>query len=229
MRTPLMVFAVIAVNCIVLTITLTSGMEALIFQEHGFVPANPHLAALFTSMFLHGSVFHLLGNMWFLWLFGPDVEDAFGHLAFAATYVLCGLGGITLHWIMNPASTLPCVGASGAVSGIAGIYFVLFAKSRLTFRYYFWWYELFSLSLSARVYVGIWIVTQVIAAIATQGSDRPGVAFWAHVGSFVTGLVAGAVYLSVVPKERRDFKPVSREEVIKAWVDRQSRTWRRAA
>jgi membrane associated rhomboid family serine protease len=124
--TLIIVTTLIAVNSIVLLGTLLIGSVDLVYKQFGFTPANPHALTLFTALFIHAGFLHLLGNMWFLWMFGRQVEDALGSWFFALVYVVCGLGGHALHWALNNHSPVPCVGAPGAISGIAGVYFILF-------------------------------------------------------------------------------------------------------
>jgi rhomboid family protein len=142
----------------------------------------PEQLTLLTYMFFHGDIFHLASNMLFLWVFGDNVEDALGHLNFLIFYLACGvIGGLT-HALMLPNSTLPLVGASGAISGIIAAYLMLHPRVRvwvLAFRF-------FPLRLSAALVLGIWIATQVIMIILPETGP---VAWWAHIG----GLLAGAV------------------------------------
>jgi membrane associated rhomboid family serine protease len=143
---------------------------------------------LFTSMFLHGSWMHLLGNMWFLWLFGNNIEDSMGHLRFIVFYLLCGLAAAMGQVVTNPSSVVPMVGASGAISGVMGAYLVLFPNVRV--------YALVpivifitSVALPAWVMLGYWFLIQFVSGLLTSADEVGGVAFWAHVGGFVAGVV----------------------------------------
>lgn len=144
---------------------------------------------LFTSMFLHGSWLHLLGNMWFLWLFGNNVEDSMTRPRFVAFYLLCGLAAALAQVVANPASGVPMVGASGAISGVMGAYLVLYPRVRV-FAMVPIGFFLTSVALPAWVMLAYWVLIQVVSGLVTIG-NRPGggVAFWAHVGGFVAGVI----------------------------------------
>lgn len=144
---------------------------------------------LFTSMFLHGSWLHLLGNMWFLWVFGDNVEDSMGRPRFAAFYVVCGLAAALLQVALNPASEVPMVGASGAISGVMGAYLVLYPRVRV-FAMVPVGLFLTSVALPAWSMLVYWFAIQLLSGLTVlRGATGGGVAFWAHVGGFVAGLV----------------------------------------
>jgi membrane associated rhomboid family serine protease len=141
-----------------------------------------------SSMFLHGSWMHLLGNMWFLWLFGNNVEDSMGRVRFVLFYLLCGLAAAAGQVWTSPNSAIPMVGASGAISGVMGAYLILFPTARV--------YVLVpiiiiftSIALPAWVMLGYWFLIQFISGMVASGDEMGGVAFWAHVGGFVAGVV----------------------------------------
>lgn len=143
---------------------------------------------LFTSMFLHGSWMHLLGNMWFLWLFGNNVEDAMSRPRFAAFYLLCGLAAALLQVLTSPDSGVPMVGASGAISGVMGAYLVLYPRVRV-FAMLPLGFLLTSVALPAWTMLGYWLLIQFFSGLtAIGGEPGGGVAFWAHVGGFVAGV-----------------------------------------
>jgi membrane associated rhomboid family serine protease len=145
----------------------------------------PAAMTLLTSMFLHGGVMHLAGNMLYLWVFGNNIEDACGHVRFALFYLLCGLAAAFAQALPDPASEIPMIGASGAISGVLGAYLLLFPHARV--------YTLVPLGLvffttiKAGWLLGFWFVFQLLSGI---GSDpaQGGVAFWAHIGGFVAGM-----------------------------------------
>jgi membrane associated rhomboid family serine protease len=141
-----------------------------------------------TSMFLHGSWMHLLGNMWFLWLFGDNVEDSMSRPRFAAFYLLCGLVAALAQVLTRPDSGVPMVGASGAISGVMGAYLVLYPRVRV-FAMVPLGIVLTSVALPAWAMLGYWILIQVLSGVASAGNVGGGVAFWAHVGGFVAGIV----------------------------------------
>jgi membrane associated rhomboid family serine protease len=142
---------------------------------------------LITSMFLHGSWMHLLGNMWFLWLFGNNVEDSMGKARFIVFYLLCGLAAALLQVVTNPASNIPMVGASGAISGIMGAYLVLYPRVRV-FTFLPLGFFMTSVALPAWTMLIYWMLLQLVGGFAAIG-ESGGVAFWAHVGGFVAGVV----------------------------------------
>ena len=143
---------------------------------------------LFTSMFLHGSWMHLLGNMWFLWLFGNNIEDSMGRLRFVAFYLLCGLAAAAGQVLASPGSPIPMVGASGAISGVMGAYLLLYPKVRV-YTLVPLGFFLTSMALPAWVMLGYWLLIQFVSGLVAFGGDKGGVAFWAHVGGFVAGMV----------------------------------------
>ena len=153
---------------------------------------------LLTSMFLHGSWMHLLGNMWFLWLFGNNIEDSMTRPRYLAFYLLSGLAAAIAQVVANPMSEVPMVGASGAISGVMGAYLVLFPRVRV-FTLIPLGFYMHSTALPAWGMLIYWMVLQVVGGIGSVFSERGGgVAFWAHVGGFVAGVVLVKVF------ERRD-------------------------
>ena len=143
--------------------------------------------ALLSSMFLHGSWMHLIGNMWFLWIFGNNIEDSMGHLRFLVFYVLTGLAAAGAHILTDPASTVPMVGASGAISGIMGAYLVLYPKARIDTLFFFVVF-IRVVPLPAWVMLGYWMLIQLSGSFATSVGGGGGVAYGAHVGGFLAGL-----------------------------------------
>lgn len=143
---------------------------------------------LITSMFLHGSWMHLIGNMWFMWIFGNNIEDSMGRLRFVAFYLLSGLAAALGQILTNPASVIPMVGASGAISGVMGGYLILYPRVRV-FALVPLGFIFTSLAMPAWVMLGYWFLIQFVSGIATIGNEVGGVAFWAHIGGFVAGVV----------------------------------------
>ena len=143
--------------------------------------------ALVTSMFLHGGWMHLIGNMWFLWIFGNNIEDSMGHLRFLLFFLLTGLAASAGHILSSPGSTVPMVGASGAISGIMGAYLVLYPRVRiLTLFFFIIFIRIFP--LPAWVMLAYWFAIQLLSGTSTPATGS-GVAYWAHIGGFVAGLV----------------------------------------
>jgi membrane associated rhomboid family serine protease len=142
---------------------------------------------ILTHMFLHGSWMHLLGNMWFLWLFGNNVEDSMGRLRFIGFYLLCGLAAAAAQIITSPSSAIPMVGASGAISGVMGGYLLLYPTVRV-YTLVVLGFFITSMALPAWVMLGYWFLIQFVSGWVSFGGEGGGVAFWAHIGGFAAGL-----------------------------------------
>lgn len=146
-----------------------------------------------SSMFLHGGWFHLLGNMWFLWVFGNNVEDSMGHARFALFYLLCGLAAALAQTLTNPASAIPMVGASGAIGGVMGAYAVLYPRARVQMLIVLGIFVTRA-TVPAMVVLGYWFVLQLLGGIPALDAEGGGVAFWAHLGGFASGLLLSFVF-----------------------------------
>lgn len=148
-------------------------------------PTNivPIPATIFTSMFLHGDLLHLFGNMLFLWIFGNNVEDAFGHLRFLVFYLITGVIAALSHILTAPNSPVPMIGASGAISGVLGAYFLLYPMARIQ-TLVLW----FIVELPAFIVLGFWFLSQVLYSFYSSGSGGGGIAWYAHIGGFLAGL-----------------------------------------
>jgi len=191
--TPVVTIALIALNVLVFLfeLSLGRGVEAFTFY-FGLVPANFAWLNVFTSMFVHGGFLHIGGNMLYLWIFGDNVEDRMGHGRFLVFYLLCGVAAAVAQTITAPDSTVPMVGASGAIAGVMGAYFVLYPKSRIVALVpLFFFFQI--IEVPAIFFLGIWFVMQFLSGVgsiaeATRGAPGGGVAFWAHVAGFVAGI-----------------------------------------
>ena len=161
--------------------------------------------ALGTSMFLHGGWFHLIGNMWFLWIFGNNIEDSMGRLRFLLFYALTGLAASAGHILSTPGSQVPMVGASGAISGIMGAYLVLYPRVRI-FTLFFFFVFIRVIPLPAWVLLGYWFAIQLASGTLAPAVGA-GVAFWAHVGGFVAGAVLVKLF------ERRDLVTAKKQHI----------------
>jgi membrane associated rhomboid family serine protease len=148
---------------------------------------DPRPLTLVTSMFLHGSWFHVIANMWFLWVFGDNVEDQLGPVRFAIFYVVCGLAAAGAKSASTHTSIIPMVGASGAIGGVMGAYALLFPRVRVNLLVFLGFY-ITTLSIPAVYMLGYWFLLQLISGIPAIGSAQGGVAFWAHAGGFLAGL-----------------------------------------
>lgn len=191
--TPYITITIILLNTVawVYELSLTSQVLPIFLSVYGVVPGDFRAASLVSSMFLHGGWMHFIGNMWYLWIFGDNVEDRLGHGRFVAFYLLCGAGAAMGHVAMEPDSLLPTIGASGAIAGVMGAYFVLYPRSRvLTLIPLIIIWEI--IELPAVVLLGFWFLMQLFSAgaIATTASTGGGgVAFAAHVAGFLLGVV----------------------------------------
>jgi membrane associated rhomboid family serine protease len=154
----------------------------------------------FTSMFLHGSWMHVIGNMWFLYIFGDNVEDYLGHFPYLVFYFLVGLIAMATQIVVDPYSRVPTLGASGAIAGVLGAYFVLYPRARVLT-----WFFVFLIHIPAWVMLGYWFVLQFLSGTATalayEGRNVGGIAFWAHVGGFV----AGVGLIKLFPERQRRY------------------------
>ncbi|MFH1022985.1 MAG: rhomboid family intramembrane serine protease [Planctomycetota bacterium] len=155
----------------------------------GLVPASWRPETLVTSIFLHGGIAHLLGNMLFLWIAGDNVEDRVGHIRYLLLYLFLGVAAGAAHVIFNPASLLPCVGASGAISGVLAGYLVLFPGARIRFAFIFVIFRLFSFPMPALVAIGFWFLEQVFLAHLARVEAVTQVAYDAHIGGFSAGFI----------------------------------------
>ena len=167
-------------------------------------PLSAKLLTIFTSMFLHADLFHIIGNLWFLWIFGDNIEDYVGHFPYLIFYLLCGVAAAVTDIAIDPLSQMPTIGASGAIAGIMGAYIILYPRARvqtlvvLIVFITFWW-------LPAWVFLGYWFLIQFIFTSVTATAahhQTGGVAFAAHVGGFVAGLVM----IKIFPRRARSYR-----------------------
>jgi membrane associated rhomboid family serine protease len=198
---PIVNSCIIAVNILVFLVELSQGQRLDVFIKiYGLVPARysiPQVGEYFTTgqqvlsfltfMFLHGGFLHLLGNMWSLYIFGDNVEDRLGHFRYLVFYLLCGLASGISHLVLNWQSLLPTIGASGAIAGVMGAYFILYPRAKvLTLVPIFFFFQF--IELPAFLFLGIWFLFQFISA-AGASAQAGGIAWWAHIGGFVFGVI----------------------------------------
>ncbi len=221
--TPVVTYFIIILNAVVwlyewiIQVQSPAALESLVYQfgvvprhETAILGGSAHLspaAALFpilTSMFMHAGWLHVIGNMWFLWIFGDNIEDYLGHFKYLIFYLLSGIGASALHILLNINSRVPSIGASGAIAGVMGAYIVLYPRARvltlvpLIIFFTFWW-------LPAWIFLGYWFLIQFLSGAATTiaytSQTGGGVAFWAHVGGFATGILL----IKILPARVRRF------------------------
>lgn len=191
--TPGVTITLIALNVVVFLMqsSLSERGEQAFIYAFGLIPAYFSFFTMFTSMFVHGGLAHLLGNLLFLWIFGDNVEDRLGHLRFLVFYLLCGVVAALSQLMLDTYSTIPMVGASGAIAGVMGAYLVLYPHSRVLMLFPF---PVFLFELPAVAFLGLWFFVQFLNGIGQlpvfqQDQISGGVAFWAHVAGFLAGVV----------------------------------------
>lgn len=193
-KTPYVTFALIALNVLVFVSYFPWLGERELFRfyfDWALIPENVtdgrNLHGLFTSMFLHGGVMHLLGNMLFLWIYGDNLEEDLGHVGFLIFYLLSGLGAGLLHVAIAPYSPVPLVGASGAIAGVMGGYLLMYPRAKVdVFFFFIVFFKIWP--IPAWIVLGIWFAMQLFG-VAGSDPTGGGVAYWAHISGFVVGLV----------------------------------------
>jgi hypothetical protein len=208
---PIVNFLIIALNIIAFLWQRFQGPDLKEFLYlYGIVPlrySNPELSAHFTgfqqylpflsSMFLHGGILHILMNMWFLYIFGDNIEDRLGHIRYFAFYLFCGVAAGLVHLFTNWSSNIPTIGASGAISGVMGAYLLLYPRSKiLTLIPIFFFFQF--VEIPAFIFLGFWLLLQLLSAGLTP-RNVGGIAFWAHIGGFVAGLIFIKIF-EVIPR-----------------------------
>ena len=210
---PIVTVSIIVLNTVVFMLQMLNGADGKqIVYAYGAIPYNivtmqttqpihPALT-LFTSMFMHGGIFHIFGNMLYLWIFGNNIEDRLGHFRFILFYLFCGIAAAMSHALLTPSSTVPMIGASGAISGVLGAYLLLFPYARVH-TIIFLGFFVQTIRIPALIVIGFWAIIQLLSGLTAQGiQSQGGIAWFAHVGGFVAGLVT-----------------------IKLWQPRRVKTW----
>jgi len=217
-RFPWVNLGLILANVIVFVYELSLSPWELqrFFLEWGAVPvrltewlADPSgwrgPATVFTSMFIHGGWMHLIGNMLFLWVFGDNVEDALGHVTYLLFYLAAGVGAVAMQVAVDQGGMVPMVGASGAIAGVLGAYFLLYPTATVAVLVPFFWF-FGALPMPAALLIGVWFFLQLFNGIASLGARavgvNTGIAFWAHIGGFLTGLLLVALLRPRTPSTR---------------------------
>ena len=196
---PYVTYGIIAINILVFVIQFNLGISSQMAEENfiytfGFIPANFSFITIFTSMFLHGGFSHIMGNMWFLWVFGDNVEGVLGHAKYALFYILCGVAATISQLLINPASTIPMVGASGAIAGVLGMYMIRFPKANVhVFAFIIIFFTTFR--IPALFVLGFWFFNQLTNGLGSLGFNTTGgVAWFAHIGGFIAGIMLNQAF-----------------------------------
>ena len=217
-RFPIVTVLLIIVNCYIFLRGISSGIEFEgIFCKYAIIPANyvriewlqldsvlQNNITLVSALFLHGGWIHLLGNMWYLWIFGDNVEDRLGHFGFLLFYLLCGIIGNLAHIFMNTGSSIPAIGASGCIAGVLGAYFIMFPTAKVVTLlpiFIFWTIA----EIRAFFFLGIWFAIQFLNGFfPLLGSKNAlGIAWWAHIGGFICGITFSFMFFSRKKRRRR--------------------------
>ena len=197
---PFVTIGLIGLNILVFLLQLMADIDGKrIVYAYGAIPHNivtfestqpiHPLLTIFTSMFMHGGVFHIIGNMLYLWIFGNNIEDRLGHFRFIIFYLFCGIVAALSHTVTAPGSGVPMIGASGAVSGVLGAYLLLFPMARIH-TIIFLGFFVQSVQIPALIVIGFWAIIQIVNGLITQGiASQGGIAWFAHAGGFLAGLI----------------------------------------
>jgi len=203
-NTPYVTYGLIAANLVAWFLLQGFGEQPQLSQsicQYGLIPADllsnhfssqafcpidniPNWETLISTMFMHGSWMHLIGNLWFLWIFGNNVEDAMGPIRFFFFYIICGIAAAAAQIVADTGSSIPMVGASGAIGGVMGAYIILYPKVHVHMFFY-----LTTFAIPAVAMLGYWIIVQVIGGFSSLTAQGGGVAFWAHIGGFAAGAI----------------------------------------
>lgn len=211
---PFVTIGLIALNCLVFFWQLASPLgETRIAFYYGAIPHNlvslevtqpiHPVTSLFTAMFLHGGFLHLAGNMLYLWIFGDNIEDSLGHFRFILFYLFSGIVAAYGHALTDPQSTIPMIGASGAISGVLGAYLLLFPRAQVyTLLFFGFFFQI--VRIPALVVIGFWALLQLLSGLLSKGMlQQGGVAWFAHIGGFLAGLLTIKLWL---PRKYRRFQ-----------------------
>ena len=199
-RFPVVTYILMGINLLVFLVQIQTGLDnEAFFYQYGLVPAKytvhemsryftflNQVGSIFSYMFLHGGFLHFVGNMWTLYIFGDNVEEHFGSLRFLGFYLICGVISGLFHFFLNPVSMVPTIGASGAIAGVMGAYFLLYPKSKILTVIPIIIIPFF-VEIPAFVFLGIWFFIQFVNAAGSSAGS--GIAWWAHIGGFIAGLV----------------------------------------
>ena len=196
---PYVTYGLIGLNLFIFLFQFSMGIndpetEAVFIYSHGLIPAEFSIINIFTSMFIHGSISHIIGNMWFLWIFGDNVESVLGHVKYTLFYILCGVIAAFTQILIDPTSEIPMIGASGAIAGVLGLYMMRFPHARVhVFAFIIIFFTTFR--VPAIIVLGFWFFNQLTNGMGSLGLDTTGgVAWFAHIGGFITGIMLNQAF-----------------------------------
>jgi membrane associated rhomboid family serine protease len=195
---PFSTIVIISLNMLVFIMQISGEDSKSLVYSYGAIPHNlisfesnqpiPPALTIFTSMFMHGGLFHLVWNMLYFWIFGNNIEERLGHVRFIVFYLFCGVVAALSHALLSPGSMVPMIGASGAVAGMLGAYILLFPMAKVHTLVFLGFY-ITVIRIPALIVIGFWAIIQVVSGLISQGNAaQGGIAFFAHVGGFVAGL-----------------------------------------
>jgi membrane associated rhomboid family serine protease len=220
---PVVTLSLIAINVLVFLYESTLNLDQLnrFIYQYGVIPAEIERGqdyyTLLTSMFVHGGLVHIAGNMLFLWIFGDNIEQRFGRVLYLLFYLGTGLAASYAHIQANSGAVVPSIGASGAISGVMGAYVLLYPLNRVRVFVWFWGITY----LPAYIFLGVWFFMQLIngvAALSVPTAQSSGVAFWAHIGGFAAGVAGGAVLGALRPEPERPRRHVGSPRDHEGWL-----------
>ena len=194
---PFVTYGIIGINILVFWAQFfVYGNERLI-STFAFVPYEFKLFTIFTSMFMHGGLMHIIGNMWFLYIFGDNVESILGHVRFLLFYLFCGIGAAVAQFLIQPDSTTPMVGASGAIAGVLGAYMIKFPKARVHVLAVIFIF-ITTIVVPAQLVLGLWFLMQLSGGLGSLGFDTTGgIAWFAHIGGFIVGISTLRIFQTI--------------------------------
>ena len=184
---PFITYSIIIINILTLSVQHYIGPSSFI-HNYGFIPNKFEIKTIFSSMFMHGGIVHITSNMWFLYIFGDNIESILGHVKFFVFYLMCGIFAAITQFLFDPGSNIPMVGASGAIAGVLGAYMIRFPKARvhvLAIIFVF----ITTIAVPAQIVLGVWFLIQLSSGLSSIGIDtNGGVAWFAHIGGFIAGV-----------------------------------------
>ena len=197
--------------------TVPAGVQLQISQNtYCVIEGSSNWYTVLTSMFMHGGWLHLIGNMWFLWIFGNNVEDSMGHVRFVVFYLLCGLAAAAAQVVADMDSAIPMVGASGAIGGVMGAYILLYPRVQVHMLVFLGFFVT-TFAVPAFLMLGYWLAIQLISGFLATGVEGGGVAFWAHVGGFVAGVALVPLFRVRALVDRHPYHGWNRRSPTRSW------------